>query len=98
MSKTETIAPAPTAETPSVRAAGTRKKPWLPWLVMALRIVLCLVFGLPLVFLIVNSFKPDSAIFGDLGSINAFLPVGDLSLDNYTAAFRRAPVGLFVFN
>ncbi len=98
MSKTETIALAPTAEAPSVRAAGTRKKPWLPWLVMALRIVLCLVFGLPLVFLIVNSFKPDSAIFGDLGSINAFLPVGDLSLDNYTGVFGRVPFATFMMN
>jgi multiple sugar transport system permease protein len=30
--------------------------------------------------------------------MRAFLPVGDISLDNYRDAFARAPVGLFVFN
>ena len=37
-----------------------------------------LVFGLPLVFMIVSSFKPDLQIFADLTSVKAFLPVGDL--------------------
>ena len=68
---------------PAVAVAGSKTKPWLGPLVMLLRIVLCLVFGLPLVFLIVSSFKPDNEIFADLGTINAFLPVGSLSLDNY---------------
>jgi multiple sugar transport system permease protein len=34
----------------------------------------------------------------DTSSLRAFLPVGDISLDNYYDAFRRAPIGLFVFN
>ena len=46
---------------------------------LLLRIVLCLVFGLPLLFMFVCSFKPDLQIFDDLGSINAFLPTGDLT-------------------
>jgi multiple sugar transport system permease protein len=34
----------------------------------------------------------------DAGSLRAFLPVGDISINNYTAAFDRAPVATFVFN
>ncbi|MBK8458999.1 MAG: carbohydrate ABC transporter permease [Micropruina sp.] len=67
-------------------------------LIMILRIVLCFVFGLPLVFLIVASFKPDTQIFADLGSWAAFLPVGELSLDNYIGVFERVPFAQFMMN
>ena len=50
---------------------------------MILRIALCLVFGLPLVFMIVSSFKPDLQIFADLGTWKAFVPIGTMNLDNY---------------
>ena len=62
------------------------------------RIVLCLVFGLPLVFMVVSSFKPDLQIFDDLGSIKAFLPTGDISADNYTGVFGRVPFAQFMMN
>ncbi|MEU1348407.1 carbohydrate ABC transporter permease [Streptomyces sp. NPDC005786] len=62
------------------------------------RIVLALVFALPLVFMFVSSFKPDDQIFGDLDSLRAFLPVGALSLDNYTAVFERVPAARFLLN
>jgi multiple sugar transport system permease protein len=65
---------------------------------IVLRIVLALVFGLPLLFMIVSSFKPDLQIFQDLGSISAFLPTGHLSLDNYTAVFNRVPFTQFMIN
>ncbi|RWH76902.1 MAG: carbohydrate ABC transporter permease [Mesorhizobium sp.] len=64
-------------------------------------LVLCLIaliFIFPLVFMINSSFKPDSQLLADTSSLRAFLPVGDISLDNYFGAFRRAPVGLFVLN
>ena len=64
----------------------------------ALRIALCLVFGLPLLFMVVSSFKPDTQIFGDLGSVSAFLPVGSLSLDNYQGVFERVPFARFLIN
>ncbi|GGL97702.1 carbohydrate ABC transporter permease [Nakamurella endophytica] len=64
----------------------------------ALRIVLCLVFGLPLLFMILSSFKPDLEIFADVGSVRAFLPVGHLTLDNYTGVFDRVPFWQFLFN
>ncbi|RUU44675.1 carbohydrate ABC transporter permease [Mesorhizobium sp. M6A.T.Ce.TU.002.03.1.1] len=64
-------------------------------------LVLCLIaliFIFPLVFMINSSFKPDNQLLADTSSLRAFLPVGDISLDNYFGAFRRAPVGLFVLN
>jgi multiple sugar transport system permease protein len=60
--------------------------------------LIALIFIFPLVFMITSSFKPDSQLLADTASLRAFLPVGDISLDNYFAAFRRAPVGLFVLN
>jgi len=62
------------------------------------RILLAFVFGLPLVFLLVSSLKPDVQIFGDLTSVNAFLPVGDISLNNYTEVFNRVPFWQFLMN
>lgn len=61
-------------------------------------ILIAIIFIFPLVFMVMSSFKPDQQLLTDTGSLAAFLPVGDISLDNYFAAFRRAPVGLFVFN
>lgn len=63
-----------------------------------LLILVALVFVFPIVFMVVSSFKPDFQLLRDTSSLRAFLPVGDISLDNYAAAFRRAPVGLFIFN
>lgn len=67
-------------------------------LLLALKLLLVLVFGLPLVFMIVSSFKPDLQIFDDLGSIRAFLPVGHLGLENYLGVFDRVPFAQFMFN
>ncbi len=67
------------------------------WRYLLLAIV-ALIFCFPLVFMLVSSLKPDLQLLTDTGSIRAFLPVGDISLDNYFAAFKRAPVALFVFN
>lgn len=62
------------------------------------RIVLGVVFAFPLLFMFVSSLKPDQQIFGDLSSIAAFLPVGNLSLDNYGAVFDRVPAARFLIN
>ena len=62
------------------------------------RILLCFVFGLPLVFMLVSSLKPDIQIFGDLTSVKAFIPVGDISLNNYTEVFGRVPFWRFLTN
>ena len=60
--------------------------------------VLAGVFGLPLLFMFVSSLKPDLQIFGDLTSVKAFIPVGDISLNNYTAVFDRVPFWQFMLN
>ena len=59
---------------------------------------IALMFCFPLVFMVVSMFKPDQQLLYDSGTARAFLPVGDLSFTNYTEAFARAPVGLFIFN
>lgn len=61
-------------------------------------VLVALVFMFPLVFMVVSSFKPDHQLLTDTSSFRAFLPVGDISLDNYRAAFERAPIGRFMLN
>jgi multiple sugar transport system permease protein len=61
-------------------------------------VVVALVFIFPLEFMIMSSLKPSQQLLADSNSFRAFLPVGDISLSNYYAAFTRAPVALFLFN
>jgi multiple sugar transport system permease protein len=81
-----------------LRPGETRPGPVRAVLGTILRLTLCLVFGLPLVFMIVSSFKPDLQIFTDLGTWNSFLPVGSLNLDNYLGVFERVPFATFLMN
>jgi multiple sugar transport system permease protein len=60
--------------------------------------LVALVFLFPLVFMVVSSLKPDQQLLADTSSLRAFLPVGDISLANYRAAFDRAPIGRFMAN
>ena len=87
-------APAPPASGPAGAGTPVRLTIWR----YVIRLLLVLVFALPLLFMLVSSLKPDTQIFGDLSSINAFLPVGDVSLDNYTAVFDRVPFWRFMMN
>ena len=84
-------APAPTADTRQSTAARTAGK-------YVVRILLALFFAFPLVFMFVSSLKPDQQIFKDLSSLKAFLPIGDISLDNYTGVFQTVPAGRFLIN
>lgn len=59
---------------------------------------IALVFIFPIVFMVVSSLKPDLQLLQDARSMRAFLPVGDISLDNYRMAFQRAPITHFIFN
>ena len=49
------------------------------------------IFILPLVWMIVTSFKPEARVFQDIGNINAFIPV-DFTLENYVRVFKRIPM------
>ena len=64
----------------------------------ALLILGAAIFIFPLLFMVMSSLKPGPQLLADTSSLRAFLPVGDISLDNYVAAFRRAPVATFIFN
>ena len=66
--------------------------------VQAARGLLLLVFAFPIVFMFVSSFKPDAQIFADLTSWRAFVPVGEISLDNYRGVFERVPAGRMLLN
>ena len=61
-------------------------------------VLVAAIFIFPLEFMIMSSFKPSQQLLSDTNSFRAFLPVGDISLQNYFDAFHRAPVLLFLFN
>lgn len=57
----------------------------------AVLVLVAIVFVFPLLFMAMSSLKPDQQLLNDTNSLRAFLPVGDLSLQNYWDAFERAP-------
>lgn len=63
-----------------------------------LLIMFALFFIFPMVLMIVSSFKPDDQLLRDTSSFRAFVPYGDLSLDNYRGVFDRVPAGRFILN
>ena len=65
---------------------------------MAVRLLFAAVAAFPIVFMMVSSLKPDQQIFGDMSSVAAFLPIGNISLDNYAAVFDRVPAARFLIN
>lgn len=68
------------------------------WTRYAVLILVAIIFIFPLLFMVMSSFKPSAQLLLDTKNLRAFLPVGDLSFQNYTDAFARAPIGVFVFN
>lgn len=67
-------------------------------LTYALLVLMAFVFVFPLLFMLSASFKTNDAIFQDLRSLRAFLPVGQLSWDNYLAVFTRSSFPRFLLN
>lgn len=68
----------------------------LNYLLMSL---LAVFFLFPIVFMIVSSFKADeNQLLQDVTTVRAFIPYGDISLQNYSDAFQRFPFGLYLFN
>ncbi len=65
---------------------------------MLVRILFAVVAAFPIVFMLMSSLKPDQQIFGDMSSLAAFLPVGNISFDNYAAVFDRVPAARFLLN
>jgi multiple sugar transport system permease protein len=61
-------------------------------------VILGVFFIFPIVFMVVASFKPESQIFEDMNGFRAFLPVGNLTLDNYVGIFETVPIARFFVN
>lgn len=80
------------AATPAKRRGVRTLSAW------TVRVLLGIVFSFPLLFMFVSSLKPDTQIFGDVSSIAAFLPVGNISFENYAAVFDRVPAARFLIN
>ena len=79
----------------TVPSSGNRRRSII---VTSIRTALVLFFAFPILFMLVSSLKPDLQIFADLGSWRAFVPVGDVSLDNYAGVFDRVPFSRFIVN
>jgi multiple sugar transport system permease protein len=60
--------------------------------------LIALIFIFPIVFMVISSLKPDLQLLSDTSSLRAFLPVGDISFNNYLEAFQRVPIARFMFN
>src|SRR5262249_40589840 len=60
--------------------------------------LLALVFLFPIVYMLMSSLKPNAQLLQDSASLRAFLPIGDISFNNYRAAFIRAPTVRFISN
>jgi multiple sugar transport system permease protein len=48
--------------------------------------------------MVVSSLKPEQQLLRDMSSLRAFLPVGDISFDNYAGVFQRVNAWRFIFN
>lgn len=64
----------------------------------ALMALLALLFVFPFLFMLMSSFKPNAQIFADLTSLRAFLPVGDVSMQNYADVLRESGIGRYAVN
>jgi multiple sugar transport system permease protein len=64
----------------------------------ALLILFAMIFAFPLLFMLMSSLKTDAAIFADVRSVRAFLPVGEISLENFRLVFERSPFWLYFRN
>ena len=80
------------------RTVHGRGQGWLSLVRYLLLSLLALIFLFPIVFMLVSSLKPTEQLLHDSASLRAFLPIGDISLHNYNAAFVRAPTLRFISN
>src|SRR5256885_10298177 len=77
---------------------SSRKYVWLA-LNYLLMILLAIFFLFPIVFMIISSLKAnEDQLLQDVSTVKAFIPYGDLSLQNYSDVFQRFPLGLNLFN
>ncbi len=70
---------------------------WRVFLYLLL-IVVAVIFIAPILLMTVSAFKPTNQIMLDMSGLRAFLPVGELSLDNLDYLFNKLDVGRFFIN
>jgi multiple sugar transport system permease protein len=82
----------------SGRGGGPGTRRWSALGTHGCMLIIAALFLVPIVFMIVASFKPERVIFDDLKTLTgAFLP-NQATLGNYEAIFDRVPIPRFVFN
>ena len=64
----------------------------------ALMLLLAFLFLFPFLFMLMSSLKPNQQIFADLMSSRAFLPVGDISFQNYADVLSSSGIGHYALN
>ena len=82
-----------------MRTAMSKRKKIIMKLCMYLGyLLIAAIFIGPIVFLFVSSLKPYAQIESDMSNIRAFIPYGDLSLDNYINVIVKADFFKFFKN
>ncbi|HET8911632.1 MAG TPA: carbohydrate ABC transporter permease [Ktedonobacteraceae bacterium] len=60
---------------------------------------LAIFFLFPIVFMFISSLKAnENQLLQDVTTVRAFIPSGDVSLQNYNDSFQRFPFGLYLLN
>ncbi len=86
-------------ESPAVPAAAARRPRRGRVAHYALSLLLAAFFLGPLLFMFVSAFKGDELqLLADMGSLRAFMPTGELSLQNFRDVFERASFGRALLN
>src|SRR6202043_947357 len=83
---------------PQRAVSSARKYIWhtLNYLLM---ILFAIFFLFPTIFMIVSSLKTnENQLLQDLSTLKAFIPYGDISLQNYSDASQRLPFALYMVN
>lgn len=52
-------------------------------------VAVAIIFIAPLIFLFVSSFKEETQLVSDMATLRAFIPYGNMTLDNYVQVFEK---------
>ena len=82
-----------------VKPSNKVRKSVNKWLTYILMTLLAIFFMFPIVFMILSSFKNNEfQVITDMGSLRAFLPIGELGVQNYIDVFSSLDFGHLMFN
>mgnify|MGYP000803682275 FL=1 len=72
-----------------MKVENKTKKTVTSALFYVLYIALAVIFLAPLLFLFVSSVKSETQLVSDMATLKAFIPYGNLTLENYVAVFEK---------